>query len=59
MNKQILLFALNVIKQECDSHIQSCHACPLWDPIDGCRLEVSPNNWVIKEDEQCTEQLLF
>lgn len=64
MNKNTLLFALNVIKNECNRH-NNCESCPFntkdedWD---GCCCgirETMPGDWNLLDDEPCDEQLIF
>lgn len=59
MNKSMLLFALNVIKDECIKN-EKCDNCPFYIPEGGCGIRHSiPSEWSILDDEPCEEQLIF
>lgn len=65
MNKSMLLFALNVIKNECNRHEHSCASCPFCtkdedgDVIYCGVRETMPSDWDLLEDKPCDEQLIF
>lgn len=63
MGKNILLFALNVIKAECSIHTK-CESCPFCymdeDNYKLCGIqENAPSTWTLLGDEACDEQLIF
>lgn len=61
MDKSMLLFALNVIKDECHRH-ENCNGCPfnIQSVGDRCGIRKDiPNEWDLLDDEPCDEQLIF
>lgn len=63
MSKNILLFALNVIKAECSIHA-NCKSCPFCYTDEYnyklCGIqENAPSVWTLLGDEACDEQLIF
>lgn len=63
MNKSMLLFALNVIRAECNSH-SYCSDCPFYVRSDSdgkyCGIQkTTPIEWNLLDEEPCTDQLIF
>lgn len=60
MNETLLLFALNIIKQECKLHDGCDNECPLYDrKYHECTLHEQPDSWLIDADKPCERQLIF
>lgn len=47
-----LLKALQLIKEECSKHGNTCHDCPLYAPEKGCGVKSStPEEWLLEKRE--------
>lgn len=62
MDKNMLLFALNVIKNECNRHENSCDGCPFNTNVGYSNCGINngiPSEWDLLGGEPCKEQLIF